>query len=83
MNLSPISPFTPPFYEEAIFKNIPIQFLTEVQAQLTRKKREGHSMLLNVDRICYRFRGPRIQTDNRHTRKQDANRFSVYFYGSR
>jgi len=60
----------------ATYKNIPIQFLDRVQQDLKTLKHRG--ALGCVTRIRYRFRGPRINTDHRHTLKQDAHSFSVY-----
>ena len=70
--------FPVPKPEVAKYKNIPIQFLSQVQDELIEAKKLGK--LPDVKRIDYRFRGPRINTKHNHTRKEHANRFSVYFY---
>jgi hypothetical protein len=54
--------------ERAVYKNIPIQFLGEVQDQL-RKNFKG---------IRYRFRGPRYDFLALTCLKRDAKTFSVY-----
>ncbi len=54
--------------ERAVYKNIPIQFLDEVQQQL-RKNFKG---------IRYRFRGPRYDSMSLTCLKKDAKKFSVY-----
>jgi hypothetical protein len=54
--------------ERAVYKNIPIQFLGEVQDQL-RKNFKG---------IRYRFRGPRYDFMALTCLKRDAKTFSVY-----
>jgi len=54
--------------ELAVYKNIPIQFLDEVQEQLKK----------NFKGIRYRFRGPRYDSMALTCLKRDAKRFSVY-----
>ena len=54
--------------ERALYKNIPIVFLAEVQEQL-RKNFKG---------LRYRFRGPRYDVMALTCLKQDAKKFSVY-----
>jgi hypothetical protein len=66
---------THPRSQVATFKNIPIQFLKEVQTRLRKTCPKGYH-------IRYRFRGPRTvsgrYTDG-FTLKSCANRFSVYY----
>jgi len=57
-----------PDHEESFFKNIPIEHLAEVQAQL-RGKLKG---------LRYIFRGPRYDIQKVSTRKKHAHSFSVY-----
>ena len=54
--------------ERAVYKNIPIQFLDEVQEQLKK----------NFKGIRYRFRGPRYDSMALTCLKRNAKRFSVY-----
>jgi hypothetical protein len=54
--------------ERALYKNIPISLLVEVQKQL-RKNFKG---------LRYRFRGPRYDAMALTCLKRDAEKFSVY-----
>jgi hypothetical protein len=54
--------------ERAIYKNIPIELLVEVQDQLKK----------NFKGLRYRFRGPRYDFMALTCLKKDAKRFSVY-----
>jgi hypothetical protein len=54
--------------ECALYKNIPIVFLAEVQAQLKK----------NFKGLRYRFRGPRYDVMALTCLKRDAEKFSVY-----
>ena len=54
--------------ERALYKNIPISLLAEVQAQLKK----------NFKGLRYRFRGPRYDAMALTCLKRDAEKFSVY-----
>lgn len=71
-----LKPYRTSGKEYATYKNIPIQFLEVVQHDLKTAKDRG--MLGQCYRIRYRFRGPRIGTDKRHTLRKDAHSFAVY-----
>lgn len=80
--LSILSQYQSPSSERSVFKNVPIQYLEQVQSFYRSTKAGGI-------RVSYRFRGPRSHraTDfwsGRQARsfclKSDAVVFSVYVY---
>jgi len=62
--------------DRVTFRNVPIEHLEEMRKVIRGLKK--HGFLPKNARIRYRFRGPRIGTDKRHTLKKHAVMFAVY-----
>ena len=66
-----LTPYKSPEHERSFFKNIPIEYLEEVQLRLRS----------NVNNFRYVFRGPRYDSMRVSTRKAHATGFSIYITG--
>lgn len=76
MLITQFEEYRSPKSRHSIFDNIPMAQFGTFRAWRRMMKRAG--LMEGVARLHYRFRGPRIMTDHRHTLKQDAHAFSVY-----